>query len=364
MTFPEIPDDTTRASSHVSDVVNHAWLALLLSLGERLGLHDVLAGLERPSPASEIAERAGCDARYVAEWAWGMRAGGLLTSTTGADGETLFALAAGYAPALTSRGGPHHWSRITTQITTLARLEDDLVQAVRAGSGLSADHYEGRVVDVLAAESGPIFAAVLLEEVLPMLGVADRLKAGARVLDLGCGTGQALDILARRFPASSFAGVDQSAGSVALARRRLDDHGVTNVVLTVADAEDELPEGPFDLVMAANAVHDMSDPRGLLTRVYDVTAPGGVIYLHELGFGDSMEDNVTDPHAVGVLAFSLYHCLPLARRRPGIAPGGMWGRSAYEAALTAAGFVDVLTRRAPSDPNNDTISARRALPSE
>ncbi|GGM81325.1 transcriptional regulator [Dactylosporangium sucinum] len=337
--------------------MNHAWLALLLSLGERLGLHEVLAAADRPLTAAELAARAGADERYVREWAWGMAAGALVVGTVDEAGIEWFRLVEGYEQALTARGGAQHWSRITMQVTALAALEDDIVAAFRTGGGVSAARYEGRIVKVLEAESGPIFAQVLLEEVVPLLGVTDLLRTGARVLDLGCGTGQAVAILGAQFQNSRFLGVDQSPDSVAAARRRTAQ--LDNVSFAVLDIEDALPQGPFDLVMAANVVHDLSDPVGLLTRLHAITAPGGVVYLHELGFGDAMPDNVADPHSLGVLAFGIYHCLPLARRRPGIAPGGMWGRSAYEAALRSAGFVDVVTTRAPSDPNNDTIIARR-----
>lgn len=347
-----------RPADHVAQVMNHAWLALLLSLGERLGLHDVLADLDAPAAADQIAQKAGCDARYVEEWAWGMRAGGLLESFTDTDGATRFALPDGYAPALTARGGPAHWSRITTQITALAGLENPLVEAFRTGSGLGAEHYEGRIAEVLAGESGPIFETVLLTEVIPLLGIGAALEQGVRVLDLGCGTGQALEILARAYPRCRFTGVDQSTDAIASARART--AGLrAQVDLLVADIETDLPAGPFDLVMAANVVHDLSDPVGFLRRAHPITAPGGTIYLHELGFSTSMEENVADPHALGVITFGLFHCLPLAKRRPGIAPGGMWGSTSYRDALTEAGFENARIGRAPSDPNNDTIFARR-----
>lgn len=358
---------TDAATEHVVRVMNDAWLGLLLSFGERLGLHEVMAdGVART--ADEIGERAGADARYVREWAWALCAGRMAEhDVDGPDGAPRFALRPGYERALTPRGGPAHWSRITTQITALATLEDRLVDAARSGTGLPASAYEGRIVDVLAVESGPIFARVLLDEVLPLLGVEAALRSGARVLDVGCGTGQALEILAAAFPASAFVGVDQSPGSVAATRSRVADAGLTNVTTRVLDVED-LPAdgpdplaglgGPFDLVMAANLVHDLADPAGFLRRARDLLAPGGVLYLHELGFDRDMTRNVEDEHAVGVLAFGLYHCLPLAKRRPGIAPGGMWGRESYVAALAAAGFADVTLHRAPSDPNNDTLVAR------
>jgi SAM-dependent methyltransferase len=358
---------TASATDHVVRIMNDAWLALALSFGERLGLLEALADTG-PATTSELAATTGCDERYLTEWVWALVAGGLAETTDGvpagrAGDETgrRFALREGYRAPLTPAGGPAHWSRITTQVAALATLEDQLVAAAAAHRGLPDTAYEGRIVDVLAAESGPIAERALLEEVLPLLGVADRLAEGGRVVDLGCGTGQSLGLLAARFPASTYTGVDQSADSLAAARRRFEALG-GDVRLVRADLEDAVDEwevdGGADLVIAANTAHDLSDPVAFFRGVRSLLAPGGVLLLHELGFDDDMTVNAADPHAVGVLVFGLYHCVPLARRRDGIAPGGMWGRGRWVAALHEAGFTDVRVERAPSDPNNDSIIAR------
>jgi SAM-dependent methyltransferase len=354
-----------EATDHVVRIMNDAWLALALSFGERLGLLDALDRLG-PATASALSIETGCDERYLTEWLWALVSGGLAETSDNGDGdgagaETAFALKPGYRIPLTAAGGPAHWSRITTQISALAGLEDRLVDAAAAHHGIDAEAYEGRIVEVLAAESGPIFERALAEEVLPLLGVADRLAAGGRVLDLGCGTGESLGILAARFPASEFVGVDQSADALAATALRFDSLG-HDVVLRRADLEDQVEEwdveGCFDLVIAANTAHDLADPVAFFRSVRGLLAPGGVLLLHELGFDDEMAVNAADPHAVGVLVFGLYHCVPLARRRDGIAPGGMWGRGRWVAALREAGFADVRVERAPSDPNNDSIIAR------
>ena len=344
------------AQEHLVRVINDAWLTLALSLGERLGLNTLLASLS-PIEATALAERAGVPVRSAEDWLWTLTAARIVEQSAG-----VFTLKPDYIDALTPSGGALHWSRIAEQIVAMATLEDALVGALRNGGGMPASAYEGRIVDVLAVESGPIFATALLDEVVPLLGVAERLDAGARVLDLGCGSGALVTILAERFPASRFVGVDQSSDAVRASAHRATDLGLTNAVFTVADLEDEWgPElqGPFDLVVAANVVHDLAQPLALFLKVEQRLAPAGVLYLHELGFSSDMTRNLADPHAIGVLVFGLYHCLPLAMRRAGIAPGGMWGRESYVSALREAGFTDVTVANAPSGPNNDTIIARR-----
>jgi ubiquinone/menaquinone biosynthesis C-methylase UbiE len=65
--------------------------------------------------------------------------------------------------------------------------------------------------------------------VLPALdGVVERLRAGARVADVGCGAGGAVLLMAEAFPASTFVGYDISQYALDRANERLAESGVTN----------------------------------------------------------------------------------------------------------------------------------------
>jgi SAM-dependent methyltransferase len=342
-----------EATARMVEIMNHGWLTVVLSLGERLGLQRALAE-HGPMDVAALAAITKCDIRYLTEWLWAMAAGGIAEH---ADG--IWRLWPQYLPSVTPAGGPRHWSRITTQITAMAGLEDQLVDAFRHGTGMPADRYEGHMVEVLAAESGPIFERVLRDEILPRLGIAERLQQGARVLDAGCGTGAALLILAADFPASEFLGIDQSRDAIAMARAQASQRGLANLRFQTGDVEDGLPGDGYDLVMAANTVHDLADPVGFIASARAALAPDGVLYLHELDATADMDLNIKDPHALGMLAFSLYHCVPLAKRRDGIAPGPMWGRERYLAAIRAAGFAIAEAHKAPSDPHNVTLIGRR-----
>ena len=96
----------------------------------------------------------------------------------------------------------------------------------------------------------------------------------SRVLDLGAGTGLLAAMVAYRFPAADVTLLDGSAGMLAEARERLGDRAS----YVVADLGDELPEGPWDAVVSALAIHHLSDAgkQGLFARVRAALAPGGV----------------------------------------------------------------------------------------
>jgi SAM-dependent methyltransferase len=344
-----------QALDRMVRVINDGWLVTVLSLGERTGLHRALA--REPAPVRAIADAAGCDERYTEVWLWAMASSGFV-EVTGEGAQIRFGLAPGADRVLTSAGGPAHWSRITEQITAFATMEDHLVEAFHTGGGLPAALYEGRITEVLAAESTPILQRTVLQEVFPAFGldvVADR---GARIADLGCGNGELACLLAERFPRSTVLGLDQSADGIRSARGRARAAGLPNARFDVADLEDSLPAGGQDIVLAVNTAHDLSDPGRFFARVRERLRPGGVFYLVELASQPDMMRNIENEHALGILAFSLYHCLPLAKRRPGIAPGGMYGTQRYIDLLRAAGFGDVQVFRAPSDPTNDTVIAR------
>lgn len=354
----EIDRASAAATEHLVEVVNHGWLSVVLALGERLGLHEYLGSL-RPATPETMARETGCDERYLREWLLAVCAAGLVERAETPSGTATYRMRPEYRESLTAAGGPLHWSRICVQITGLARLEDQVVEAFRTGEGLDASAWEGHLVDVLAAESAPIFAKVLLDDVVPLLGIGERLDAGSAVADLGCGTGDALCALAAAYPASDFIGLDQSADALDRARAAARAMGLTNIRFERADVEDPMDLPPLDLILAANVSHDLSDPHAFFVACHRALTEDGVLYVHELDSSDDVEENLADPHALGKLAFSLYHCVPLAQRRRGIVPGAFHGRGRYVAAMRQAGFSFVETHQVAADPVNVTIVGRR-----
>src|SRR5215470_5239950 len=108
-----------------------------------------------------------------------------------------------------------------------------------------------------------------------------------RVLELGTGTGEtALRVLARH-PEARWVGIDSSEAMLARARERLPDAD-----LQLQRLEDELPSGPFDLVVSALAVHHLDGPgkRDLFSRVARVLVPDGRFVLGDVVVPAAGED--------------------------------------------------------------------------
>jgi tRNA (cmo5U34)-methyltransferase len=106
------------------------------------------------------------------------------------------------------------------------------------------------------------------EELQEAVGAAtDDLSFGT-VLELGIGTGETASRVLARHPGAHWSAIDASEPMLARARERLPDAD-----LRLARLEDPLPDGPFDLVISALAVHhlDADGKRALFERVGRVT---------------------------------------------------------------------------------------------
>ena len=110
-----------------------------------------------------------------------------------------------------------------------------------------------------------------------------------RILELGTGTGETAGRLLALHPDAHLVGIDSSAEMLTRAREALPD-----AELLVRRLEDPLPEGPFDLVVSALAVHhlDSAGKADLFRRVADVLRPGGRFVLADVVVPERPEDAV------------------------------------------------------------------------
>jgi tRNA threonylcarbamoyl adenosine modification protein (Sua5/YciO/YrdC/YwlC family) len=157
-----------------------------------------------------------------------------------------------------------------------------------------------------------------------------------RVLELGIGTGETARRLLAAHPGAFLVGVDSSAAMLGVARETLPSERVD---LRVGAIEDPLPDGPFDLVATALAVHHLSAPEKaqLFTRVRGALRPGGRFVLADVVVPDDPAD-VTIPLTPGFDRPS-----PLADQLRWLAEAGFDARvswSARDLAVVAADARD------------------------
>jgi SAM-dependent methyltransferase len=303
-----------------------------LQVGHDSGLLPVFAA--SPGTAAEVAQRAGSDPRMTEAWlrvmvlaGFAEHADGVFTPAPGLDefaGDGSPETQAGAFAAMMARD---------------ARLMPRLAEALRHGGGVPHDVYEPEgslAQDVLNAES---VEHELVPKVLGVVpGLAERLTAGADVLDLGCGSGRAVVVMARAFPASRFTGYDLSSEAIGRAREKAAAAGVA-ARFEERDATD-VARGSFDAVMAFDTVHDIGAPMDTLVAAREGLREGGLFIMVE---ADASGDFETDRHGDQAWQFftSFASCVPrnLATGGPGL--GSMWGRAGWLPMLAEAGFADV-----------------------
>jgi SAM-dependent methyltransferase len=345
--------DRRAAGDFARALVGHlssAMAVTALELGQRLGLLERLDG--RPVPVADLAAEAGLVERYVREWAELLVTAGVLVADEAAG---TVVLPPAHAAALV-RPGPYDLSGMTALATAFATSVDDLAQVFRDGGGIGYDRQRVDVDAVMDRLSGGRHEALLVDVHLAQVpGLHDRLAAGARVLELGCGRGRAARLLARAFPASTVTGVDLSPAAVEAARAAAAD--LPNAAFEVGTATAP-PAGPWDVVCAFDVVHDLAEPLAALAAARRVLADDGVLLLIDSGAPPTLAERSQLPWAPMLYGVSLVHCLTVSLAQGGAGLGTMWGRDGVLAALADAGFADVRTYALKADPMDLLYVAR------
>jgi ubiquinone/menaquinone biosynthesis C-methylase UbiE len=321
-------------------------------IGHRLGLYKALAA--GPARAGELAERTQTSPRYTDEWLRGQAAGDYVTydpetQTYSMTEEQAFALA-------NPDGGVYIPGAFVLALGTL-KAEQRIAEAFRTGAGMGWHEHDEGVFTGCEMFFRPGYIANLVPSWIPALdGVEDKLRAGAKVADIGCGLGASTILLAQEYPDSSFAGSDYHDKSIELARKRAADVGVANrVSFEVASAQTFSGTG-YDLAATFDCLHDMGDPLGAARHIRQALAPDGTWLVVEPYANDTIAGNL---NPVGRIYYnaSAQLCVPNALSQPGgYSLGAQAGEAAIRQVATDAGFTRF--RRATETPFNLVYEVR------
>jgi SAM-dependent methyltransferase len=322
-------------------------LTFMVDIGHRTGLFAAAA--TGPATSGELADRALLEERYVREWLGAMVTGGIVDYD---PATSTYRLPAEHAACLVGRGSANlaPFSRLDTH---LAKHVDAVARAFREGGGVPYAEFRPEFTDVMDGLGRGIFDELLLPAYLPLVpGLTERLAAGARVADVGCGTGHAIVLMAAAFPASTFVGYDLAEDAIARGRAEAAAAGLANVQFEVRDAARLAVERPFDVVFVFDAIHDQVDPAAVLDRIHAALAPGGRLVMVEPRASSNLEDNLANPMAPLLYSVSTLHCLTVSLAHGGAGLGTAWGEQAARRMLAEAGFGEVAVHGAPGDPGN------------
>jgi SAM-dependent methyltransferase len=336
-TRPEVDTDKLmqfvfRAVDEVGATLN----AALVVMGDKLGYYRAMASGDPVSPA-DLADRTGTAEPYAREWLNAQAAGGYVTYD---PATSRYALPIEHAVALTVEDSPAFLPGMFQIALGTVHDAGRVLDAARSGSGVGWHEHSADVHVGCERFFRPSYAANLIEGWLPALdGVTEKLRAGARVADVGCGHGASTILMAQAFPNSTFTGSDYHPESIEVARERARAAGVEDrVTFEVASAKDFGGTG-YDLVTMFDCLHDMGDPVGAAKHVRDAVAPDGTWMIVEPMAGDHVEDNL-NPVGRTYYGFSTLLCTPASLSQDvGLALGTQAGPARIRDVAVAGGFT-------------------------
>jgi SAM-dependent methyltransferase len=329
-------------------IVNGGFLSLMLSVGHRTGLFDAMAGL-KPSTSPEIAAAAGLNERYVREWLGAMVTGRIAEYDPATE---RYWLPLEHAASLTRAAGPDNLAELAQLVSMLGQVESAIVDVFRNGGGVGYTAFE-RFHALMAESSRTTLEATLLTRTLPLVpGLVDRLEAGVDVLDIGCGEGVAIRMMAQRFPRSRFVGVDIGADAIATARAEAERAGLPNARFLAQDAASFAAPSSFDFITAFDAIHDQAAPRRVLRAIREALRPDGVFLMVDIAASSRLERNLDHPLAPFLFTVSTMHCMTVSLAQGGEGLGACWGEEKARELLTEAGFTAIEVSQVEGDPLN------------
>lgn len=353
--------DSARAENFAGsliDTLNKAALSFMISIGHRTGLFDSMSQMGYAT-SEEIAAKAMLNERYVREWLGAMVTGGVIDY----DGASMkYMLPAEHAAFLTRGAGADNIGVFMQYAAVMGDVEDEIIKCFREGGGVPYSQFN-RFHEVMAEDSGQSVLSSLESHILPLVPeLTDRLTAGIKVLDVGCGSGRIINKLATLFPQSSFCGLDLSKEAIDKAMNEATASGHENVefiVMDLSDFHESAPIEEYDFITTFDAIHDQAKPLNVLRGINRALKSDGHYLMQDIsGTGDLEEDKL---HPIGTFLYTIscMHCMTVSLAQEGEGLGAMWGEKQTKDYLNKAGFSSVTTNKLAHDIQNNWYVIRK-----
>lgn len=341
--------DSTKAEAfaeHVANTINSGAISVMLSIGHRTGLFDLMADMP-PATSQEIASRAELAERYVREWLAVMVTGRIVDYD---PADRTYRLPPEHAASLGRSASLGNMAVYAQFVPMTGSIQERILECFETGDGMAYGDYPC-FHRIMAEDSQMTVVASLFDEILPLVpGLLRKLETGIDVLDAGCGSGFALVEMARRFPASRFTGYDLCEDALAAGRRA--SEGLANIRFESRDLTGFDEKDRYDLVTSFDAIHDQKDPQGLLDGIHGALREGGIYMVQDIGGSAYLENNLDFPFAAFLYTASCLHCTPVSLGQGGKGLGTMWGWETAERMLKQAGFAEPRRHVFEHDPMN------------
>ena len=339
-------------------VLNNGALCLMVSVGHQTGLFDVMSKMP-PATSENIASQAGLNERYVREWLGAMVTAGVVEVKP----ENLqFSLPQEHAAFLTRAAAADNLAVFTQYIAELGSVEEGIVECFKKGGGVPYSRFP-RFHEVMAEDSGQSVISSLEAHILPLVpGLIDQLKAGIRMLDVGCGRGLIIIWLAELFPNSNFSGIDLSQEAVQYAQGIAEQKGLRNIqfkAMDLSDFDKSAETETFDWVTTFDAIHDQAKPLQVLKGIHRTLKANGVYLMQDIKGSSHVYKNTGHPIGTLLYTISCMHCMTVSLAQGGEGLGAMWGEEKTREYLENAGFKSIETHGLSHDIQNNWYVVRK-----
>jgi len=344
-----IDQDRDNFASRLFEDALGAFNIFSIHIGHQLGFYRALAGTGGLT-THDLAIRTGTHERYVREWLEQQAATCILDveNHTNSGTERRYSLSPGKAEVLVDQDSLNYLTPLAQSVVGSIKPMDALLQAYRNGGGVRFSEYGVDLREGQASMNRPMFLQQLGQEWLPQVSdVHTRLQADppARVADIGCGGGWSCIGIANSYPRVRVDGYDLDEASVELAQSNIQAAGLgERVSVSLRDASNPELKGHYDLVVAFECLHDISDPVGALRTMRGLAGEHGTVIIMD---ERALEEFQPCAESLEKLfyGFSILHCLPVGMAdQPSAATGTVMRPGTMERYATEAGFnrVEIL----------------------
>jgi SAM-dependent methyltransferase len=318
--------------------------AMLVIIGERLGLYRAMAQANSPLSVKELAEKTGTVERLVSEWLANQVASGYIEYD---PGSRKYRLPPEHALALADENSPVYLQGIFKAIKSYFKDEEEFLKMFRGERTLSWMDHNPFMAEGFAEFFKSGYIGNLINSWIPAVdngNILEKLKKGAKVADVGCGFGITTLMMAKAYPNSTFTGFDFHKESIEKAKESAKKENLNNVKFEVASAS-EYPGSDYDFVTFFDCLHDMGDPVGALTHTKNVIKKddgrrgdsSGTCMIVEPFAHNELENNV-NPVGRTFYAASTLICVPNSLAFDGPALGAQAGENRIKDVVTKSGF--------------------------
>jgi 2-polyprenyl-3-methyl-5-hydroxy-6-metoxy-1,4-benzoquinol methylase len=212
----------------------------------------------------------------------------------------------------------------------------------------------------MAEDSDQTTVSALFDHLLPLIpGLTEALQQGIAVLDVGCGSGRAMNKLAQAFPNSRFTGYDFSGEAIANANAEAQMRKLSNIQFQVKDAATLDERDRYDFITTFDAIHDQAKPDVVLQNIYNALRSDGVYLMQDIRAATDVGSNLEHPIAPFLYTISCLHCMTVSLAYGGMGLGTMWGKEKALEMLSEAGFTQVEIKQLAHDFQNDYYIVRK-----